>query len=688
MEKYWQFLNKKNDSVEILLYGEIGESMWSNGIGAKQFAEDLQALGKGIKNIVLRINSPGGSVFEGLAIYNLLKNHQANIEVHVDGIAASIASVIAMAGDKIIMPENAIIMIHDPMGLVQGTSDDMQKMVEALGKIKLGIISAYRDKTGLEDKEISKLMNHETWFTASEAVEQGFADEVQEAMKIAASFDLSKFQNIPKKVLNQYDRIINEDNNIILLSDELKQALGDIKSAIINNPTKKEDTKMMCSKCSKEHANLVNGICPDCIQAQTNIDVAINDTRQAEQTRVADILAMGDSHKCLDVARQHIKDGKSVEEFKTEILTKVYNAKPATPISPELGMSGSEVEQFSIVKAIRQISEFKPLDGIEKEASDATAKIARREPKGFFIPHDVMRQQLNLARAMQIKNALSAGDSTAGGYLIGTDVLVSDMIELLRNKTLVAQLGARVLSGLVGNIAIPRITGGATAYWLPETGTVTASTQSFGQLGLVPRRLVADTAYSKELMMQTSLDIESFVREDLMRVLGLAKDLAAINGAGSDGEPLGIMNVTGIGSVTFGAAPTWAKVVEFETDVANANADLGPMAYLTTPNVRGSWKTTPKVTAQPVYLWQDGATPGSGVVNGYRAEATKQVPSDKVIFGNWNDLILADWAGVDVVVDPYSLKKSGQIEITITIHSDSGVRHAASFSVSSDAGNQ
>jgi len=347
-------------------------------------------------------------------------------------------------------------------------------------------------------------------------------------------------------------------------------------------------------------------------------------------------------------------------------------------IDPGIGMSEREIRQYSIVRAIRQITEKGILEGLEKEASDATAAICKRVPKGFFIPQDVVG-------TARLERALGATEATKGGYLIGTEVLVADMIELLRNKPLVAQMGAKTLSGLVGNVAIPRVTGGATAYWLSETGEATGSDQTFGQLGLTPKRLVGDTVYSKELMMQSSLDVEAFVRDDLMTVLAIAKDLAAINGAGN-AEPVGIMNTTGIKTITFGGAATWEKVVQFETELADANATAGTMAYLTTPAVGGKWKSVPKVAGQAIFLWEKGAGLGVGEVNGYPAYATKQVPGNKVIFANWADLILAEWAGIDVVVDPYSLKKTGQIEVTITLHCDIGVRHAVSFCVSTDSG--
>lgn len=203
MNKFWKIINKTKESAEILIYEQIGKDIWSDeGIAAKDFASDLKALGD-IKDIILRLNSPGGSVFEGIVIYNLLKAHTARVIVYVDGIAASIASVIAMSGDRIIMPENTMMMIHDPTGFVMGAAVDMRKMADTLDKIKESIKTAYK-RTMLTDEEIDKMMSDETWMTAADAIEKGFADEVIEAVKIAAQFDFKGlgFKKPPMAVMN------------------------------------------------------------------------------------------------------------------------------------------------------------------------------------------------------------------------------------------------------------------------------------------------------------------------------------------------------------------------------------------------------------------------------------------------------------------------------------------------------
>lgn len=193
---------KAANSAEIFVYDEIGFF----GIRAADFIRDLKALGDDITDLQVRINSPGGDVFDGLAIHNSLKRHKAKVTVLVDGIAASIASVIAMAGDEVLMPANAMLMIHDPSGIVLGTADDMRGLADALDKIKLGLISAYRDKSGLPDDEIARIMSDETWLTADEAVDLGLADRVEEPLKLAARLRPLKgslhrhFRNIPKEL--------------------------------------------------------------------------------------------------------------------------------------------------------------------------------------------------------------------------------------------------------------------------------------------------------------------------------------------------------------------------------------------------------------------------------------------------------------------------------------------------------
>lgn len=181
----WYKIENKADKAEIWIYESIGEDFWSGGgVTAKKFQEELAAIKA--KQIDLHINSPGGAVFEGVTIYNLIKQHEASVTTYIDGLAASIASVIALAGDRVVMADNALFMIHNPSGLVMGTSGDMRKMADVLDKIRSTMSGVYSGKSGKPEDEINTMLDEETWMTAAEAKEAGFVDEIAEEIDLAA----------------------------------------------------------------------------------------------------------------------------------------------------------------------------------------------------------------------------------------------------------------------------------------------------------------------------------------------------------------------------------------------------------------------------------------------------------------------------------------------------------------------
>ncbi len=189
---------KGNDTAEILVYDQIGANSWTGeGLTAKAFAEKLSSMGK-LKNINVRINSPGGSVFDGTAIYNTLKNNPAKVTTIIDGAALSVASIIAMAGDEIRMAKNGYLMIHDPSGVARGGAGDMRKMAEMLDTVKASLVTTYAERSKQSPEKIAEMMTAETWMTASEAKELGFVDSVTESLAVAASFDATNFANAPE----------------------------------------------------------------------------------------------------------------------------------------------------------------------------------------------------------------------------------------------------------------------------------------------------------------------------------------------------------------------------------------------------------------------------------------------------------------------------------------------------------
>lgn len=198
--KSWYTIRARGTGAEVLIYDEIG----AYGVSAKGFLAELGALPDDAP-IDLRLNSPGGSVFDAVAIYNALTRHAGTITVWIDGIAASAASYIAMAGDEIVMPENAFLMIHDPSGIVMGTAVDMRDMAGTLDKIAASMTRGYAAKSGKPVAQIAALMASETWFGATDALDLGLATRLAEPVQIAASFDIARFRNAPPALAELVD---------------------------------------------------------------------------------------------------------------------------------------------------------------------------------------------------------------------------------------------------------------------------------------------------------------------------------------------------------------------------------------------------------------------------------------------------------------------------------------------------
>jgi ATP-dependent Clp endopeptidase proteolytic subunit ClpP len=214
---------------EILIYDVIG----SFDLTAKNVIEQINDA-KG-DDILVRINSVGGDVFEGMAIYNALKKYDGKVSIEIEGLSASMASIIMLAGDSISASENSLIMIHNPSAGVMGESKDLSKRAELLDKMKGQMVTIYKGKSNISEKEIIKMMDEETWFTSNEAMEVGLIDNVTEAIKVAAHFDLTKItNNIPKWVEDKYT---NENNTEM---EEVKNMLLDLKNAVANFVTNTE----------------------------------------------------------------------------------------------------------------------------------------------------------------------------------------------------------------------------------------------------------------------------------------------------------------------------------------------------------------------------------------------------------------------------------------------------------------
>jgi len=237
-KKFWEMTQTSNDSANINIDGEIvTDTYYESDTSGASFRDDLKQLGD-VKTINLHINSPGGSVFEGISIFNQLKQNKATINVYVDGLAASIASVIAMSGDTIFMPENAMMMIHNPMTVIMGNANELRKQADDLDRIRETSVSTYLSKSNgkISEKDLKQLMDDETWLTAKEAVDYGLADEILEANQAVACVVpdnlKSMFQHLPSQIVHEQNQISDERKEMIQKSKEkneaIKQTLGGI----------------------------------------------------------------------------------------------------------------------------------------------------------------------------------------------------------------------------------------------------------------------------------------------------------------------------------------------------------------------------------------------------------------------------------------------------------------------------
>jgi len=446
-----------------------------------------------------------------------------------------------------------------------------------------------------------------------------------------------------------------------------RSAEGDNITKITNLKTKNKEVKMTTENT-------------------TNIDAATvaRDAVAADRARSQEIDAIVAKHPELkEIGSQFKGNDRSMDEFRGVALDSITKNQPTTAAieDTKIGMTDEQTDNFSIVRAVNALVTGNWNDaGFEREMSDEMASKLGKRAQGFYIPTDVLMRDLNVTT------------TTAGGHTVATDLLSGSFIDMLRNKMATVGLGATMMNDLVGNIAIPRQTGGATSYWVAESGAITESQAAFDQVSMSPKTVGSMSDISRKMLLQSSMDVESFVRNDLATSLALAIDSAAINGSGSSNQPTGVLNTSGIGSVvggTNGAAPDWADIVDLESAVAIDNADMGALGFLTNAATRGKLLQTEKASGTAQYVWSD-----SNTLRGYNAAVSNQVPSNgtkgtgtalsSMVFGNWNDLIIGTWGGIDINVDTSTGSASGTVRVVALQDVDIAVRHAESFAAMTD----
>lgn len=406
----------------------------------------------------------------------------------------------------------------------------------------------------------------------------------------------------------------------------------------------------------------------------SEVDIAAVEAqaRQSASKNAAQILELGQRHGQSELAHKAIAEGTSIEEFRGAVLEKIGSERALE--AQEIGLTKQETKRFSLVKAIHALAN--PTDrraqeaaAFEFEASRAASEQYGRSAQGIMLPAEVMKNW---------KRDLNSADDAA---IFGDDFRGGDFIDVLRNASSVMQAGATMLGGLSGDVKIPKKTAAATAAWIAtEGGAAAESEMTVGQVSMTPKTLGAFTDVTRQLLIQSSLDVEALIRNDLTSAIALTIDKAGLEGAGTSGAPTGILNTSGVNTVAaFAAAnPTFAEVVGLETAVAEDNALLGNLAYILPASMYGALKTTEKATGTAQFV-ADGST-----INGYRAIVSNQATAGNLYFGNFSDLLIGMFGGLDIVVDPYTASTTGTIRVVALQSVDVAVRHAVSFAFGND----
>lgn len=441
-------------------------------------------------------------------------------------------------------------------------------------------------------------------------------------------------------------------------------------------------------------------------EADKKDDIKRDSETQIETRRVDAIEAIAErakNHKVdFDITRA-LDDGTPAEMVEKRFIQKVLNERmkkgeiyaPAPSSSETSRNEKSGLDKFSIARGIQCLMDNKPLDGVEREMNEEGQREMSQCSEGYRGNFVVPSVALAHGRRRDMTGTGGSGGNQ-GGTTIATDL--GSFIDLLYSRMVLRGLGAQFLTGLTGNFDLPKMVTGSSATHKAENTAADESSPTTGKISFAPKRLPTYIEVSKQLLRQSSVSIESILRNDLATALALGMEDGAINGTGSSNQPTGVLATTGIGSVaggTNGASPDWNDIVDLETAVSTANADIGNLAYLTNPKVRGQLKKSfvdTSSNAERVWNSMSGNTP----LNGYKGEVTTQIPDNltkgtatgvasAILFGNWADLVVAQWGGIDINVNPYVKDIEGLVRITADVYYDSAVRRAQSFSAMKDA---
>jgi len=390
-----------------------------------------------------------------------------------------------------------------------------------------------------------------------------------------------------------------------------------------------------------------------------------------EKARIRELNAIADKFDVdAKMRSEAIDSGVSVDAFRETVLDFIEARALKNPIKTQIGMTQDDVRTYSLFKAIRAQSTGNWKDAsYELECSQKVAENLGKDARGFYVPWEVQRDTMGTAAGTNITDA---------GALVGTDHLGNAFIDRLRAESVIGQMGARFLTGLVGNVDIPRLSAGASFYWLAEGEDVTDSVATLDSVTLSPKTIAGSVPMTRRLLKQSDPSVEAIIRNDLVMGAALAIDTAVIAGTGANGQPLGIIGTTGVNTVTVadaGGVPTYPETIQFETTVAEDNGLRGSLNYLTTPTIKGALKASAIDAGSGMFVNE------ANQANGYPLVGSTLVPTKRVIFGNFNDIIIGMWGVLDIEVDKATLAASGGLVLRVFQDVDVAVRHPESFAI-------
>lgn len=439
-----------------------------------------------------------------------------------------------------------------------------------------------------------------------------------------------------------------------------------------------------------------------CMSTEINVAEVQQDARRAERERVAAIRGMVEQFELSnEFAEKLINDDVTVDAARAVVMEQIgmrkveYTGKVHDAGAASLGLSEREVKRYSFLRVAQYLADPNPRTAdaasFELEVAREAQKKHSRSANGVLIPWEVL--SANRAAETPSQTVGTFGD---GGALVGTNRLDAQFIDLIRNRSAFLNSGLTMLSGLEGNVEIPKKLGSSTYYFVGENADVTNSKLAFGLVNMIPRTIGVRVPISRRMMIQSSPDVENLVRLDMAESVALGMDYTIGYGTGNAGQPLGIRNTSGIGAVTLTngkskAFPTtlggdgsttiscgeWDNYVDLETELAIDNLDAGSMRYVMNSVVRGALKQTLRASA----AGSDYVMTDAGQVNGYDVTVSNQMQTNDVLFGNFADCVVGMWSGLDVVIDPYTQSASGQVILTVHQDFDVAVRRPQSFAL-------